>query len=147
MTAACHFCKRVHDGSVQACPFRLHPGDDLKQRLDRLAWEQGWRAACVLTCVGSLRLATLRFANSDRLSEVRGPLEIISLSGTIASFGGSHLHLSVADKNGTVVGGHLKEGSIIHTTAEIVVGVLDGYAFHREIDPATGYPELVVNLG
>ena len=129
---------------MQACPFRLHPGDDLKQRLDRLAWEQGWRAACVLTCVGSLTRASLRFADSAKISELKGPLEIVSLSGTIASFGGSHLHMAVADKSGQVYGGHVKEGCIIRTTAEIVLGILDGYAFHREIDPDTGYPELVV---
>jgi uncharacterized protein len=129
---------------VQAVPFRLHPGDDLKTRLDRLAWEQGWRAACILTCVGSLSRATLRFADSSKLTEVKGPLEIVSLAGTIASFGGSHLHISVADRNGTVVGGHVKEGCIIRTTAEIVLATLDGYAFHREIDPDTGFPELVV---
>ena len=131
--------------AVQPVPFRLHPGDDLKLRLDRLAWEQGWRAACVLTCVGSLSRAGIRFADSSKISEVRGPLEIISLSGTIASFGGSHLHISVADRNGVVIGGHVKEGCIIRTTAEIVLATLDGYAFHREIDPDTGFPELVVS--
>ncbi len=129
---------------MQACPFRLHPGDDLKQRLDRLAWEQGWRAACVLSCVGSLSRASLRFADSPKLAEIKGPLEIISLSGTIASFGGSHIHLSVADRSGNVIGGHAKEGCIVRTTAEIVLGVLDGYTFHREIDPDTGHAELVV---
>lgn len=113
-------------------------------RLDRLAWEQGWRAACVLTCVGSLTRAHIRFADSAKVSEVKGPLEIISVAGTIASFGGSHLHIAVADRNGNVVAGHAKEGCIIRTTAEIVIGILDGYTFHREIDPDTGFPELVV---
>lgn len=131
-------------GAVQACPFRLYPGDDLKTRLDRLAWEQGWRAACLITCVGSLSRAQIRFADASKVSEIKGPLEIISLGGTIASFGGSHLHIAVADKHGNVFAGHAKEGCIIHTTAEIVVGILDGYAFHREIDPETGFPELVV---
>ena len=130
---------------MQGIPVRLHPGEDLKQRIDRLAWEHGWRAACVITCAGSLRNALIRFADSDEISRISGPLEIISLSGTIASFGGSHLHISVADSKGRIVGGHLKEGSIIRTTAELVVGVLDGYAFHREIDPETGYAELVVD--
>lgn len=35
--------------------------------------------------------------------------EIISLVGTV-SVNGSHLHLSFSDKNGDVMGGHLKEG-------------------------------------
>lgn len=129
---------------MQAIPIRLQPGEDLKQRLDRLAWESGWRAACVITCVGSLTQARLRFANAAEISTVEGPLEILSVSGTIASFGGSHLHLTVGNGKGQVFGGHLKEGSTIRTTAEVVIGVLDGYAFHRELDPKTGYPELVV---
>ena len=130
---------------MQAIPIRLDPGDDLKQRIDRLAWERGWRAACVLTCVGSLQVAHIRFADQSDISRVAGPLEIVALSGTVASFGGSHLHIAVADEKGRVLGGHLKEGSIVRTTAEIVIGTIDGYAFHREIDPHTGYPELVVD--
>lgn len=129
---------------MQAIPLRLEPGDDLKQRIDSLAWERGWRAGCVITCVGSLQVAHIRFADQNDITRVPGPLEIVSLSGTVASFGGSHLHIAVADDKGRVLGGHLKEGSIIRTTAEIVIGALDGYAFHREIDPQTGYPELVV---
>lgn len=130
---------------MQAIPIRLDPGDDLKQRIDRLAWERGWRAACVITCVGSLQVAHIRFADQSDISRVAGPLEIVALSGTVASFGGSHLHIAVADEKGRVLGGHLKEGSIVRTTAEIVIGTIDGYAFHREIDPHTGYPELVVD--
>jgi hypothetical protein len=130
---------------MQGIPVRLLPGEDLKQRIDRLAWEHGWRAACVITCAGSLANALIRFADDEEITRVPGPLEIISLSGTIASFGGSHLHIAIADADGRVMGGHLKEGSIIRTTAELVVGVLDGYAFHREIDPETGFAELVVD--
>jgi predicted DNA-binding protein with PD1-like motif len=122
-------------------------GDDLKLQIDRLAWGRGWRAACVLTCAGSLSNAEIRFADQADIGHVDGPLEIISLSGTIASFGGSHLHIAVANSKGQVIGGHLKEGSLVRTTAEIVIGVLEGYAFHREIDPETGYAELVINQG
>lgn len=130
---------------MQGIPVRLLPGDDLKQRIDRLAWERGWRAACVVTCAGSLSNAIIRFADDEDVTRIPGPLEIISLSGTIASFGGSHLHIAVADNKGRVFGGHLKEGSIVRTTAELIVGVLDGYQFHREIDPETGFAELVVD--
>lgn len=129
---------------MQAIPLRLEPGDDLKQRIDRLAWERGWRAGCVVTCVGSLQVAHIRFADQSDITRVQGPLEIVSLSGTVASFGGSHLHIAVSDDKGRVLGGHLKEGSIIRTTAEIVIGIMEGFAFHREIDPQTGYPELIV---
>jgi hypothetical protein len=91
-----------------------------------------------------LQVAHIRFADQSDITRVQGPLEIVSLSGTVASFGGSHLHIAVSDDKGRVLGGHLKEGSIIRTTAEIVIGIMEGFAFHREIDPQTGYPELIV---
>ncbi len=129
---------------MNAIPIRLLPGEDLKQRLDKLAWERGLRAACVVTCVGSLSVAQIRFASHADVTKVEGPLEILSLGGTIASFGGSHLHICVSNSKGQVCGGHLKEGSIVRTTAEVVIGVIEGFAFHRELDPRTGFPELVV---
>ncbi len=43
-----------------------------------------------------------------------------------------------------MLGGHLKPGSIIDTTAEIVVGILKDTCFTREVDGETGYLELVV---
>ncbi len=129
---------------MQIYAIRFNPGEDLKQRLDRLCWERSWRAACVLSCVGSLDVAKLRYAGHGDITTIRGPLEIVNLTGTLASFGGSHLHLAVSDAKGHTLGGHLKEGSIIHTTAEIVIGVLDGLAFHREHDARTGFAELVI---
>jgi uncharacterized protein len=132
--------------SMHAQPLRLFPGDDLKLALDRLIYEKGWRAATILSGIGSLSCASVRFAGRKEPTKVAGPLEIISLSGTLASFGGSHLHICLSDSQGNVIGGHLKEGSIIRTTGEIVIGVLDGYAFHREHDPETDSAELVISL-
>jgi len=96
---------------MQAIPIRLEPGDDLKLQIDRLAWGRGWRAACVLSCAGSLSNAEIRFADQADIAHVAGPLEIISLNGTVASFGGSHLHIAVANTKGQVLGGHLKEAA------------------------------------
>jgi uncharacterized protein len=52
--------------------------------------------------------------------------------------------MSVADAQGSVVGGHVLPGCIVRTTAELLVAWLDGWAFAREHDAATGYDELVV---
>jgi len=41
-----------------------------------------------------------------------------------------------------VIGGHLCAGSLVRTTAEPVIGLLPEWRFSRELDPATGYPEL-----
>ena len=93
--------------------------------------------------MGSLTGATLRFAARDEGAFVRGPLEIVSLSGTLGA-GGPHLHLAVAGDDGAMTGGHLLHGCEVRTTAEIVLALSDAVAFERPVDPATGYHELAV---
>lgn len=123
---------------------RLRPGQDLRQQLTALVQQRQLRAAAVLTCVGSLTQVTLRLANQEGPTVYRGHFEIVSLVGTLAE-SGSHLHLSVADSTGRTIGGHLLDGNLVYTTAELVVGVLDDVEFRREEDPTFGYKELVVH--
>jgi uncharacterized protein len=54
-----------------------------------------------------------------------------------------HLHITVSDGRGQAFGGHLVSG-VVHTTLELVLGTIEGVAFRRELDPRTGYGELVV---
>lgn len=63
--------------------------------------------------------------------------------GTLSA-DGSHLHLTLSDSKGQVVGGHLMGDCIVQTTAEIVIGYLDDVQFKREFDSSTGYNELVI---
>lgn len=98
-------------------------------------------AACVLTCVGSLTTAVLRFANQSEAATLEGHFEIVSLTGVLSRHG-SHAHIAIADSDGRTYGAHLLHGSRIYTTAEIVLGELPGYRFLRTFDSRTGYPEL-----
>ena len=41
--------------------------------------------------------------------------------------------------------GHLKDGCIVNTTAEIVLNIFDNIKFKREYDENTGYDELIIN--
>jgi predicted DNA-binding protein with PD1-like motif len=123
--------------------FRLRPGQDLKQSLLALVRERGWQAAYLAACVGSLRRACLRFAGQSEAWACEGPFEIVSLSGTLGPEG-LHLHIALADAGGQVTGGHLLDGCLIYTTAEVVIGELPGYTFRRRHDPETGYAELEV---
>ena len=43
-----------------------------------------------------------------------------------------------------MIGGHLKEGSIVYTTAEIVIGILPAVLYERAIDPTFGFKELMI---
>jgi uncharacterized protein len=124
---------------------RLTAGDDLRGALEaafpELARTHGIAAACIVSAVGSLSHAILRFADKAGGSDVAGPLELLMLSGTLSA-DGAHLHASVADDHGAVKGGHLMRGSIVRTTAEVVIALLPGWEFRRELDEATGDKEL-----
>lgn len=113
--------------------------------LDTLVRERGWSAVCVLSAVGSLRSVALRFANQEQAILLEGPHEVVSLTGTLGP-DGSHLHLAVSDGSGHTLGGHLKEGSAVHTTLEMVLGILDGWVFSKKLDPQTGYLELSIAM-
>jgi len=79
---------------------------------------------------------------SVQIIEVKGRHEIVSLVGTLAGEG--HLHASLADKDGHVVGGHVMGNMEVFTTAEVVIGNCDMLSFTREMDDETGFDELVV---
>jgi len=122
---------------------RLQPNQDLKTSLENYARENQINAGVILTCVGSLNCTTLRMANENVLKTFEGKFEIVSLVGTL-SFDGCHLHIALSDKNGNMVGGHLKEGCTIYTTAEIAIGEIENLIFARTMDKNTGFKELVV---
>ncbi|TFZ01912.1 PPC domain-containing DNA-binding protein [Ramlibacter humi] len=125
---------------------RLAPGQDLRQALQQAfaGWHQGegLEAACIVSAVGSLSRAVLRYAGEPQGTQWAEPLELLTLSGTLSP-DGVHLHASVSDARGQVRGGHLMPGCIVRTTAEVVVGLLPDWSFGRQPDAATGYLELV----
>lgn len=132
--------------SLRTVAARLTPGEDLRDAIERLAHEHHVEAGCVVSAVGSLKTATLRLAGAETFSKLKGPFEIVSLSGTISP-DGVHLHLAIAGADGHAVGGHLVHGCVVHTTVEIVVADLAGVRFARLPDPATGYKELNIGGG
>ena len=124
-------------------PIRFRPGCDIKIELDNLVKNNGWSAACIIMGIGSVAKIALRYANQDTIINLNGKFEIVSLCGTLSK-NGSHIHIIVSDEKGDTCGGHLKEGTIIYTTAEIVIGILDEWEFSRELDPDTGSKELKI---
>jgi predicted DNA-binding protein with PD1-like motif len=122
---------------------RLGPGDDLRESLAREARRPGRPPLAVAMGMGSLRGARLRPAAEDAPLLLEGPLELLTLSGTLTR-DGVHLHASVADGAGRVRGGHLLAGAPVRTTAELVLLPLEGWRASRRTDPRTGYRELQV---
>lgn len=122
---------------------RLEPGQDLRLEIEAFVARENVAAGAIITCVGSLTRAVLRPAGQTDPLRIDEDFEIVSLVGTL-SVEGSHLHVSVSDPHGVTMGGHLLAGCLVRTTAEIIVGVLEGTRFARELDPKTGFKELVV---
>lgn len=122
---------------------RLSPGQDLKKELTAFVREKNLQAAFIVTCVGSLQQAVLRLANQPGALTRVEKFEIVSLTGTLSP-DGAHLHIALSDSIGTTIGGHLLDGNLIYTTAEIVIGEAGSLVFKRETDPATTYKELKV---
>lgn len=79
---------------MKVMPLRLQPGDDLRLALECWIGRQEEQAGCVIHAVGTL------------------PPD------------GAHLHIAIADNRGAVIGGHLCAGSLVRTTAELVIGLL-----------------------
>jgi predicted DNA-binding protein with PD1-like motif len=132
---------------LKTAAFRLLPGADLKQSILDYCVAHKLNAACIVSCVGSLRCAKIRFADCNEGTDIERKLEIVSLVGT-ASQHGCHLHIAVSDGQGQVLGGHLMPGSLIYTTAEVVIGIIPDMIFRREIDASTGYKELkIIGVG
>ncbi len=128
---------------METLPIRLLPGQDLRRALEAVVIERGGHAAFVISGIGSLAPAILRFAGATESTTIAGDTEILTLCGSVAG-NGSHLHASVSDARGAVVGGHIAYGCTVRTTAEVLLVSLPEWRFSREPDAATGYDELAV---
>lgn len=137
---------------MQTLPIRLTPGQDLRAALEAAVRARGCWAAFVVSGIGSLSDARIRFAGADEPMCIRGDSEILSLSGTIGvdgpqdggARGHSHLHMAVSAATGEVFGGHVAPGCRVRTTAEVLLVLLPEWSFTREPDASTGFAELVI---
>ena len=80
---------------------------------------------------------SLAEATSLRIRTYHRHFEIVSLVGTFSAdtqgkVSLKHLHMSVSDSEGQVIGGHLISGRV-YTTLELVLGTIQGVAFQREV--------------
>ena len=123
--------------------FRLRRGSDLLKALQEYARTRRIAAGTVVSGVGCVTRARVRDASGVTVRELNEPLEIVSRMGTLSA-ARTHLHISLAREDLTVLGGHLMEGCIVNTTAEVVLLELDGVRFGAEWDGETGYDELAI---
>jgi predicted DNA-binding protein with PD1-like motif len=140
------FCANISFAAINSNTrmhvLRFSPGEDPRAKLEAYVNIKKIKAAVIVSAVGSLTEAKIRFANQKDPELLRGHFEIVSLSGTLSSVSGSHLHMSIADEKGKTIGGHLAEGSKIFTTLEVAIAEITDIEFSRELDKATTYKEL-----
>ena len=130
---------------MQQITFRLKRGQDLRKGIEKVVRDKNIEAGVLLSVVGSLEGAKLRMAGSEPENQIvkewSEPLEIVSGTGTISK-NGCHVHVSLSDKEGSVIGGHLKDGCIVKSTAEVVLLVFEDISYKRVADEETGFKEL-----
>ena len=122
---------------------RLTQGADLKAAIQAMVHQHSITAGSLASCVGCLTTINLRLAGAEATLVRHGPFEIVSIMGTLTP-DHQHIHIAVADDKGSVFGGHLLEGNIVGSTAELIIHSYSQLRFSREFDPATGYTELLI---
>lgn len=139
---------------------RIGPGVELLAGLTELIEREGLRYAVILGGAASLsqvRLRNVRLApetwpiqDTHRVfTDLPGPLELLSISGNLSrrSDDSIHLHAHVVvstggPQPGQAYGGHLVEGAVVLSTAEIAVAEVTGMAMARRMDEGTRTLEL-----
>jgi len=124
--------------------FRLSSGRDLKKAIEEYVGSEYIGAGYVLACVGGLSRVVLRMPGAKEFMTIEEDLEIVSVQGTL-SREGCHLHASVSNTRGQVIGGHLSDGCIVRLTTEVGLAEDTRFYFGREFDTTTGFKELTVN--
>lgn len=126
--------------------FRLKPNTNLRGHLQTYARKNGFSAGLVLSIVGCLKEVNLRMAAATPTKQIvktyNEDFEIVSTQGTLSA-NDCHIHISVSNKKGGVIGGHLKEG-VVGTTTEVALLELTDRKFLRKFDKETGFEELIV---
>lgn len=133
---------------MSLCATRLEPGTELVSAIEEFVKTQAITAGVVVSAVGNLNQVCLRMAGAapgqEDIRTYNDTFEIVSVTGTVGT-SGSHIHLSVSDKNGKVTGGHLKEGCLVATTVELVIMNDEKLRFRRQYNASTNFNELVVS--
>jgi predicted DNA-binding protein with PD1-like motif len=134
--------KLISPGAQRTFAVIFDTGDEVVSGLTRFAEENGL-AASQLTAIGAFRDLVLGYFDWEKKEylhiPVREQVEVVSLVGDIARKGDKpqlHVHVVVAKRDGSALGGHLLEARV-RPTLEVVVTESPGHLL-REYDPETG---------
>lgn len=121
---------------------RLSHGDDLLTAIESASSKAGVRSG-VFVLIGALDRARVGFyvGKDFKPIEINRQVEIASCIGNLADEDGRlvvHAHVTVADSEGKVYGGHALTGCRIHIQAELMIFQLEGAELKRKFDEALG---------
>lgn len=110
---------------------RMDKGEEIVEQVKQVALKENIKLAQV-SALGATDDFEVGLFDTQKMqylpNHFTGDHEIVSLTGTINTMNGeyySHLHMSAAGKDGSVVGGHLKR-AVISVTCEMVITLIDG---------------------
>lgn len=110
---------------------KIDRGEEILSKIKEVA-EKEKISLAEITALGAVDGFTVGCYKTDEKkyypNEFKGCYEIVSLTGTINAMNGgyySHIHMSAADINGNVVGGHLNKATV-GVTCEAVITIIDG---------------------
>lgn len=121
----------------------LPMGADLYESLTTIAREENLRAGRI-TGIGAVTQAVVAYYDQTekQYSSVKldHGMEIVSLLGNISIKDGDpfvHAHITLADRDGKVYGGHLMPGTLVFV-CEVFIDVFEGEDLVRTLSPETG---------
>ncbi|MGN0418031.1 MULTISPECIES: PPC domain-containing DNA-binding protein [Anaerostipes] len=121
---------------------RLDRGEEIVAKLKEVAQKEGIKLA-YLTGIGAVGKVTAGVFDTKEKEfkghTWEGDLEVVSIGGNINTMNGetyAHFHISIADEEGHVYGGHLTE-AVISGTGEMVLTEIKGNV-DREYDEEIG---------
>lgn len=122
--------------------FKINKGKDLLEQLSDFCHDNQIKCG-ILSGIGSLENATLAYFDQAKKKYekiiVAKETEILSLTGNISIMDNRsnvHAHVVLAQKDGTIVGGHLAIGSKVYL-AEVYIQELVGEPKVRKQDKVT----------
>ena len=128
-----------HAGPVEVVPIGLQPGEMLLESITQACKEHDIRTGAVVSGIGTLNSCQMHyithtgFPPSDELYTIKGPLELLSVSGLIVN-GEPHLHVVVSRGKEEVWGGHLEPDSEVCYLAEIAILKFNDLRLARHVD-------------
>ncbi|MGQ9676002.1 MAG: PPC domain-containing DNA-binding protein [Chloroflexota bacterium] len=147
---------------------RLQPGDQVMTKIPEICRELGIERAVILSGIGSLKDvafadpkpgATIpidNFLEKFNVVEEKGPFELLTLTGNVVPLVGTfgdlkegdlvlHAHATLSAQYGTVIGGHLRKGTVWTTTELFLAAVKDSNVKKKQ-STVTGLMEMRTDL-